>query len=90
MLVLKKAMQTPFPEPRITRDMTVLDVVSQYRSTEAVFRRYDGRVGKCICCTCLFETIGDVTRAHGLDLETFLHDLEDAACGDTSQKPSSD
>jgi hypothetical protein len=69
--------------------MTVLDVVSQYRSTEAVFHRYDSRVGKCICCTCLFETIGDVAREYDIDLDAFLRDLENKACEDASREPSS-
>ena len=31
-------------------EMTVLDVVSRCRETEGVFKRYDARVGECICC----------------------------------------
>jgi len=35
---------------RIDPEMTVLDVVSRWRETEAVFKRYDARAGECICC----------------------------------------
>lgn len=78
-------MQKPPPEPYITEDMTVLDVVSNYRSTEEVFRRYDSRARKCICCTCLFETIKDVALTYDLDLDAFLRDLEGAALRDAAK-----
>ncbi len=56
--------------------MTVLDVVSKYRQTEAVFRQYDQQAGACICCVALFEPIKDVAAKYGLDLEGLLADLE--------------
>jgi hypothetical protein len=65
----------------ISPDMTVLDVVSRHRETEAVFREYDGRAGVCICCDALFETIRDVSKRYGLDLEALLSDLESVRTG---------
>lgn len=59
--------------------MTVLDVVSEYRLTEAVFRSYDARAGACICCTCLFETVESLASKLGLDLDAFLLELETMA-----------
>jgi hypothetical protein len=73
-------------ETRITKDMTVLDVVSEYRSTEAVFRSYDAKAGACVCCTCLFETVEALARILGLDLQAFLRELENAASGETSRE----
>lgn len=63
-------------DPVIGPDMTVLDVVSTYRGTEVVFQRYDQRAGECICCNALFETLRDVARRYGLDLEDLLADLK--------------
>ncbi len=63
-------------DPVIGPEMTVLDVVSAYRGTEAVFQRYDQRAGECICCNALFETLRDVARRYGLDLEDLLADLK--------------
>jgi iron-sulfur cluster repair protein YtfE (RIC family) len=58
--------------------MTILDVVSQYRGTEAVFRRYDAAAGVCLCCQALFDSLEEAARKYGLDLETLLADLEEA------------
>jgi len=57
-------------------EMTVLDVVSRYRQTEAVFKRYDARAGECICCQALFESLRDVADKYHLDLKRLLTDLE--------------
>ena len=62
-------------------DMTVLDVVSRYRETEAVFKRYDQDAGECICCQALFEPLSTVAARYGLDLKEFLSDLDKAAEG---------
>ena len=63
----------------ITPDMTVLDVVSKYRRTEDIFRSYDAAAGECICCQALFDTLEDVARKYGLDLDRLLADLRTAA-----------
>ena len=64
------------PKDRITPDMTVLDVVSQFRETVPVFKNYDKLAGECICCESLFETLDDVAHIYGLDLKRFMGDLE--------------
>ena len=63
----------------IRPDMTVLDVVSRYRQTEEVFKRYDDRAGVCICCHALFEPLRVVSERYRIDLENLLSDLEEAA-----------
>lgn len=73
-------------ERRITKDMTLLDVVSEYRLTEAVFRSYDAKAGACVCCTCLFETIESLACSLGLDLEAFLLELETAASAESTRE----
>jgi len=58
--------------------MTVLDVVSRWRKTEAVFKRYDTLAGECICCQALFEPIQDMARKYHLDLALLMRDLKAA------------
>lgn len=65
-------------ESPIGPDMTVLEVVSRYRETDAVFRKYDAQAGECICCQALFEPLRSVAEKYGLDLASVLADLEAA------------
>ena len=58
-------------EPR----MTVLDIVSRYRETEAVFKAWDRRAGVCICCQALFESLQTVAERYGLDLDVLTAEL---------------
>jgi len=62
----------------ILPEMTVLDIVSKYRETEAVFKQYDEHTGECICCQALFEPLQDVAARYRLDLERLLSDLDKA------------
>ena len=63
----------------IRPEMTVLDVISKYRETEAVFKQYDQQAGECICCQALFESLRTVATKYNLDLEKFLEKIENAA-----------
>ncbi|MFW5975183.1 MAG: hypothetical protein ACOCP6_00325 [Desulfosalsimonas sp.] len=65
--------------PKITPNMTVLDVVSRYRQSDRVFRKYDAAAGECICCNALFETLSDVAAKYRLDLARLISDLESGA-----------
>ena len=58
--------------------MTVLDIISKYRETEAVFRQYDERAGECICCQALFESIKNVAKKYSLNMEKFMNELNEA------------
>ncbi|HOO91304.1 MAG TPA: hypothetical protein PLA74_10820 [Syntrophales bacterium] len=44
----------------LSPDTSVLDVISRFRQTERVFKKYDEIAGECICCQALFESLGDV------------------------------
>jgi len=66
---------------RITPDMSLLDVVAAHPATEQVFRSRDAAAGACLLCTALFDSIEVAAARHGLDLETLLAELEDAAAG---------
>jgi hypothetical protein len=70
----------------IRPEMTVLDIVSQHRETEAVFKRYDEKAGECICCQALFDTVQDVAEKYGLDLGQLITELKTAIKG--NQKPA--
>jgi len=63
-------------EKHILPEMTVLDVVSRYRGSEAIFKNYDEQAGVCICCQALFETLKEVAEKYGIDLEQLLTELE--------------
>jgi hypothetical protein len=69
----------PYKEKPIHPGMTVLDIISKYRKTEAVFKQYDQQAGECICCQALFEPLSIVATKYGLDLRTLLKELETAA-----------
>lgn len=59
--------------------MAVLDIVSRYRATETVFKRWDRRAGVCICCQALFDTLQQVADRYGLELDRLLAELNAAA-----------
>ena len=65
--------------PCIHPGMTVLDVVSAYRRTEAVFKGYDQKAGVCLCCEALFETLSSVAVRYGLDLNKLMKDLREVS-----------
>ena len=59
-------------------DMTVLDVVSRYRTTEAVFKSYDEQAGECICCQSLFDTLQEMSGKYDLNLPDLIAALKAA------------
>jgi iron-sulfur cluster repair protein YtfE (RIC family) len=62
----------------ISADMTMLDIVSAYPGTEAVFRSYDENAEECICCRMLFETVQQIAEKYKLDLSKLLAKLNAA------------
>ena len=63
-------------ESLISPEMTVLDVVSRYRGSEAIFEKYDEQAGICICCQALFNTLREAAEKYGIDLEQLLTELK--------------
>ncbi len=55
--------------------MTILDIVSKYRQTEAIFRQFDQKAGECLCCNALFDPLKDVADKYELDLNELLEKL---------------
>jgi len=66
-------------EKHILPEMTVLDVVSRYKGSEAIFNKYDEQAGVCICCQALFKTLREVAEKYGINLQELLAELEAAA-----------
>lgn len=62
----------------IDPEMSILDVLSRYRGTEVVFKRYDEKAGVCLCCEALFDSLKDVAEKYRLDLPELLADLKRA------------
>ena len=58
--------------------MTVLDIISRYRETEAVFKRGTVERSECICCQALFETVQQVADRYGLNLDRLMAELHAA------------
>ncbi len=63
----------------ISANLTVLDVISVYPETEEVFKSYDARIGECLCCQSLFDTVQQVAEKYSLDLSEILKRLNSAA-----------
>ena len=59
----------------VTPEMTVLDVFSQHRETEKIFKRLEEETGSCVCCQGLFLSVGEAAERFGFDLERVLSDL---------------
>ncbi|HOW56760.1 MAG TPA: hypothetical protein PKZ12_02065 [Smithellaceae bacterium] len=60
----------------ISAETILLDVVSRWPATEAVIKKYDEKAGVCLCCSCLFDTIGDITARFAMDEDAFLSELQ--------------
>jgi len=58
--------------------MTVLDILSRHRETEAVFKAWDSRAGECICCQALFDTVQQVADRSGLNLDRLMAEINAA------------
>ncbi|NLA40615.1 MAG: hypothetical protein GX874_04265 [Smithella sp.] len=72
----------------IAEDTILLDVVSNWPATETAIKKHDEKAGVCLCCSCLFDTVGDVAVRFSLDKDAFLHDLQKAA-GQSQEKNKS-
>jgi hypothetical protein len=74
-------MEMPNPNPKITADSFLPDIVSAYPATRAVFDRYGlqgcgGPLGP-------HEQVGWFARLHGVPVEKLLEELSEAASGST-------
>ncbi len=61
---------------KIHKAMTILDILSTCRETEAVFRKYDKKAGVCLCCEALFDSLEDISTKYGVELNSLIEELE--------------
>jgi len=63
-------------EYAITEDMNIKEVIDKYPETLSVFAKYNmGCIG---CIAASFEKISDIAAVHGVDVKTFVKDLNAA------------
>ena len=55
--------------------MTLVEVMSQWRSSEEVFKAYEPQAGTCLRCHALFDTLEEAAQKYHLDLAQLLADL---------------
>lgn len=60
----------------ITKDMSIIEVVSKYPQTAAVFQAHG--MGCLGCAAARFENIEAGAAAHGIDVDQLIRDLNDA------------
>jgi hybrid cluster-associated redox disulfide protein len=61
---------------KITKEMNIKEVIEKYPEIIPVFQKYNmGCIG---CIAASFEKISDIASVHGIDVKTFLDDLNDA------------
>ena len=62
-------------EDKITEDMNIKEVIDKYPQTVSVFAKYNmGCIG---CIAASFEKIKDIAAVHGVDVATFVKDLNE-------------
>lgn len=67
-------------ENKITKDMNIRKVIEKHPEVLPVFQKYNmGCVG---CVAASFEKIGDIATVHGVDVEKFVDDLNNAVNSD--------
>jgi hypothetical protein len=59
----------------VTPGMTLVEVMSQWRSSEEVFKAYEPQAGTCLRCHALFDTLEEAAQKYHLDLAQLLADL---------------
>ena len=60
-------------ENAITEDMNIKEVIDKYPETLSVFAKYNmGCIG---CIAASFEKLNDIAAVHGVDVKTFVKDL---------------
>ena len=63
-------------EDKITEDMNIKEVIDKYPETVSIFAKYNmGCIG---CIAASFEKVKDIDVVHGIDVKTFVKDLNTA------------
>ena len=62
-------------EKTITEDMNIKEVIEKHPEVVPVFAKYNmGCIG---CIAASFERLKDIAAAHGIDVKTFVKELND-------------
>ena len=60
----------------ITADMNIKDVIEKHPEVVAVFQKYNmGCIG---CIAASFEKLSDIAAVHGINVENFVKELNEA------------
>jgi len=63
-------------EDKITEDMNIQEVIEKYPEIVSVFVKYNmGCIG---CIAASFEKLSDIASVHGVDVKSFVKDLNEA------------
>ena len=63
-------------QEKITKDMNIKDVISKYPEVVPVFAKYNmGCIG---CIAASFEKISYIAQVHGVNVEAFVEELNNA------------
>ena len=62
----------------IDKNMMILDWVDKYPEVEDIIREYDERVGVCILCKCLFDSIEEIENNYNVNLDDMFDRLKSA------------
>lgn len=63
-------------DEKITENMNIKEVIEKYPETTSVFAKYNmGCIG---CIAASFEKIKDIAGVHGVDVKSFVEDLNAA------------
>ncbi len=61
---------------KITEKMNIREVIEKYPEVIPVFQKYNmGCIG---CIAASFEKLSDIASVHGIDVKTFVDDLNNA------------
>ena len=61
---------------KITEDMNIKEVLDKHPEVISVFQKYNmGCIG---CIAASFEKLSDIASVHGVDVKTFVNDLNEA------------
>ncbi|HHY05673.1 MAG TPA: DUF1858 domain-containing protein [Clostridia bacterium] len=61
---------------KITKEMSITEIVQQYPQTVEVFRQHG--MGCLGCAAARFETLAEGAAVHGIDLNSLITDLNKA------------
>jgi hypothetical protein len=64
----------------IMPDMTILDIISENRETEKIFKQLEAELGVCICCQGLFLSLREAAERFGFHMESVMAEINTVIC----------